>query len=64
MKALLTVAGIAIISSIVEKLMDEYGQGNKVVFVKIAAYIACGYVALDYWWEGVRFVATTFGVHI
>jgi hypothetical protein len=64
MTALFTVAGISIISEIVARLMEEYGQGNKIVFVKIAAYIACGYVAFDFWWDGVRYVASQFGVHI
>jgi hypothetical protein len=64
MTALLTVAGISIASEMIAKLMEEYGQGSKVVFIKIAAYIACGYVAFDFWWDGVRYVASTFGVHI
>lgn len=64
MTTLLTVAGIAITSEIIARLMEEYGQGGKVVFIKIAAYIACGTIALDFWWDGVREVARAFGVNI
>lgn len=61
---LFTIAGIAVGSAIVSKLMEEYGQGSKVVFVKIVAYCACGYIAFDAWWDLVGYVATSFGVSL
>lgn len=64
MTAMLTVAGIAIASEFIANLMENFGHGNKVIFVKIASYMACGYVAMDFWWDGVRMVAGQFGVHI
>lgn len=64
MSALLTVAGIAIASEFIGKAMEHFGQGDKIIFIKIAAYVACGYVAMDFWWDGVRHVAHAFGVSV
>ncbi|WP_308636094.1 hypothetical protein [Paenibacillus silvisoli] len=64
MTTMLTIAGIAIASEFIGNLMEHFGHSNKVVFVKIAAYISCGYIAMDFWWDGVRTVAGQFGVHI
>lgn len=58
------IAGIAIASEFVGRLMEDHGHGNKVVFVRIIAYVACGVIALDCWWTGVRDIARTFGVSI
>ncbi|MFD1953753.1 hypothetical protein ACFSL6_17605 [Paenibacillus thailandensis] len=58
------VAGIAIGSEFVAMLMEENGHGNKVMFVKIASWVSCAYVALDFWWEGLRHAAAFFGVYI
>lgn len=62
MSALFTVAGIAIISELIQKVLDGIGHGDKAVFVKIASYIASGYVAWDVWWDGVHMIASEFGV--
>lgn len=59
-----TVAGIAIASEFAGRVLENMGQGDKVVFVNIAAYIACAGVALHFWWAGVKYVAYTFGVSI
>lgn len=64
MTTLFTVAGIAIGSELVGKIMEYYGQSGMIPFVKIVAYMACGYVALDAWWDGVRHVAHMFGVQL
>lgn len=60
----LQIAGIALGSELISKLMEETGHGGKVVFVKLISYVAGAYIALDYWWQGVRYVAHMFGVHI
>lgn len=62
MESLFAVAGVGIVSELVGNVLENIGQGNKVVFVRIASYIACGYIAWDVWWEGVSYVASKFGV--
>jgi hypothetical protein len=64
MGTMLTVAGIAIGSEFIGKVMEEFGQGNKVIFIKVAAYIACGVIAMNFWWDGVRTVVHAFGVNL
>lgn len=60
----LKVAGVAIASEFISKLMEDAGHGGKVVFVKITAYVGCGLIAMSYWWDGVRYIAHAFGVSI
>lgn len=60
----LKVAGIAIASEFIGRLMEENGHGNKVVFVRIISYVACGLIAFDCWWGGVRGIAQAFGVRL
>ncbi|WP_127532723.1 hypothetical protein [Paenibacillus kobensis] len=62
MSALFTVAGIALTSKLIEHVMEQFGHGDKVVFIKIIGYIAAGYVAWNFWWGGVHYVAARFGV--
>ena len=52
MTSVFTVAGIAIGTSIVEYLMELYGHGDKVKFVKIIAWMAAGYITLDAFYSG------------
>lgn len=61
---ILKIAGIAIGSEIVGRLMEENGHGGKVVFVKIVSYVGCAYIAMDYWWAGLRHIAHAFGVTV
>lgn len=58
------VAGIAIASEFIGRLMEDHGHGNKVVFVRIISYVACGYIAFECWWDGVRKIAHAFGVSL
>ncbi|MGO4371976.1 hypothetical protein AB4Z21_14525 [Paenibacillus sp. MCAF20] len=58
------IAGIAIASEFVGLLMEEHGHGNKVVFVKIITYVGCAYIAMDFWWSGLRTIARAFGVYV
>lgn len=60
----LKVAGIAIASEMISKLMEEHGHGGKVVFIKMIAYVSCAYITFDFWWSGLRYVANSFGVSI
>lgn len=60
----LKIAGIAIGSEIIGRLMEESGHGGKVVFIKIIAYVGCAYIALDFWWTGLRTIAHSFGVSV
>lgn len=62
--AALKIAGIAISSEFIGRIMEDMGHGNKVVFVRIATYVACGYIAFEAWWDAIRYVAHTFGVRI
>lgn len=64
MAPIFKIAGIAIASEFVQKAMEEYGQADKTVFVRIAAWVAGGYVAFDSWWSAVNEVASDFGVSI
>lgn len=56
------IAGIVIGSEVISKLMEENGQGGKVVFVKIVSYVSCAYVAFEAWWDLVHYVMRVFGV--
>ena len=58
------IAGVAIGSEFIGRLMEENGHGGKVVFVKIVAYVACASIAFNAWWDTLRYVAHTFGVSI
>jgi hypothetical protein len=58
------IAGIAIASEFVGRLMEDHGHGNKVIFVRVITYVACGMIAMEYWWQGVKYIASTFGVRI
>lgn len=58
------IAGIAIASEFITKVMDEYGHGDKTVFVRIVSWCAGGYVAFEAWWDGVHMVASQFGVQL
>lgn len=61
---LFEVLGIGIVSHYSGMILENMGQGGKAMYVKIGASVACAYVAFDTWWDGVREVARTFGVHI
>lgn len=63
MSTLFAVAGVALTSQLIEQIMGYLGHGDKVVFVKIAAYIAAGYIAWDVWWDGIHMIAREFGVY-
>jgi len=64
MASLFTVAGVAGVSALTEHLLERFGHGNKVVFVKIAGYCICAYVAWDVWFDLVHYVSTMFGVRL
>lgn len=64
MTILLTVGGIAIGSAITERMLQASGHENMAMLVNVTAYVACGCIALNYWWSAVHYVVTTFGVHI
>ena len=64
MGPIFTIAGIALGSTLVQKLLEETGHGSKTIFISISGYVACALVGLDYWWDGIRYVARTFGVMI
>jgi hypothetical protein len=61
---ILKVAGIAIGSEIIQKVMEENGQGGKVMFIRIIGYVGCGIIAFNYWWDGLRSIVAIFGVYI
>lgn len=56
------IAGIVIGSEIISKLMEEQGQGGKVVFIKIVTYASCAYIAFQSWWDLIHYTMSSFGV--
>ncbi|OBZ13324.1 hypothetical protein [Bacillus sp. FJAT-26390] len=64
LEPVLKIAGIAISSEIIGRLMEENGHGGKVVFIKIVAYVGCAYIAMEFWWAGLRYIARSFGVSV
>lgn len=56
------IAGIVIGGEIIGKLMEENGQGGKVVFIKIISYASCAYIAFQAWWDLVHYIMRSFGV--
>lgn len=56
------IAGIIIGSEVVTRIMEEYGHGGKVPFIKIVAYCSCAYIAFDAWWDLVHYIMRSFGV--
>lgn len=59
--AVLGVAGVAHLSG---HVLEQTGNGNLGIFVKIGAYCACAYIAWDTWWVTLRYVAGKFGIHL
>jgi hypothetical protein len=62
MAPVIKVAGVAIATLVVEKVMEKTGHEDKIVFVSIISWVTCAYIALDFWWDGVKYVMQTFGV--
>lgn len=62
--SLFGVLGVAAVSSLSEYLLDRFGHGDKIVFVKIAGYCICAYVAWDIWLDLVHYVGFKFGVRL
>lgn len=63
MAPIVTVAGIALGSAVIEKAMEVMGHGDKVVFVKIISWVAAAGFTLNFWWDGVKHVVQSFGVY-
>lgn len=62
--AIFKILGIGVVSHFSTSVLENMGHGGKVIFVKIAGYVACAYVSFEVWWECLRQVAHTFGVHV
>lgn len=62
--SLFAVAGVGIAAELIGMVLENIGQGNKVVFVRIASYVVCGFIAWDVWWDGINYVASKFGVSL
>lgn len=58
------VLGIGVVSHFSGNVLEQMGHGGKVMYIKIGAYVGCAYIAFDAWWECLRKVAHTFGVHV
>lgn len=56
------IAGIAIGSALLEKLMESQGHGDKRGFVRIVAYLACAGIAIDETFDYMRRLGARFGV--
>ncbi|MGG4090585.1 hypothetical protein [Paenibacillus lautus] len=62
--AIFKILGIGVVSHFSANVLENMGHGGKVMYIKIAGYVACAYVSLDAWWDCLRMVARTFGVHV
>ena len=62
MKTILKIAGIAIGSALLEKLMESQGHGDKKNFVRIVAYLACASIAIDETYDYMRRLGARFGI--
>lgn len=58
------VLGVGVVAHLSGIVLENIGHGGKVIYVKIGAYVASAYIAFDAWWDCVREVARTFGVHV
>jgi len=62
MKTILKIAGIAIGSAVLEKLMESQGHGDKTNFVRVVAYLACASIAIDEAYDYMRRLGLRFGI--
>jgi hypothetical protein len=62
LQPIFVVAGIGVIAYALETVLNNIGQGDKVVFLKITSWSAGAYVALEIWWKVEAYVERMFGV--
>ena len=62
MTSILGVLGVAAASNLSEYVLEHIGHGDKVIFIKIAGYCVCAFIAWDIWWKLVNHVSFVFGV--
>lgn len=61
---IITVAGIAAVTWLVETAMEKTGHGDKVVFVRLVGYGTAAYYSFRVWFGYMRKVASMFGVFV
>ena len=47
LSAAFKILGISLVGDILIRTMENYGHGDKVPLVKIALYVACGFIVWD-----------------
>lgn len=63
-KAVMWIGGLSISSSVVEKLLENYGQDRFIPILKIAGYVVCAYIALDFCVDTIKLTGRKFGVRL
>lgn len=58
------IAGIAVATLFVEKVMENFGHGDKVVFVRIVGYSAAALHGFRTWFRYMHAIASMFGVYV
>lgn len=59
---LFKILGIGVVSHFSGAALENLGHGGKVIYLKIAGYCVCAYVAFDTWFDALHKIAAMFGV--
>jgi hypothetical protein len=58
------VLGVGVVTHFGGSILENMGQGSKVLYLKIAGYAVCAWIAFDVWWTYLQRIAAIFGVHV
>lgn len=58
------VLGVGVATHFGGIVLENMGQGGKVMYLKIAGYVVCAGIAFHTWWDYLRQIAAIFGVHV
>lgn len=57
------IAGVALVGAVVEKFVESHGHGDKTPMIRLATYVATGWMAIDECYDYMRRIGGKFGVY-
>lgn len=58
------ILGIGVATHFGGIILENMGQGGKVLYVKVAAYALCAWITFETWWGYMEKIAMIFGVSV
>jgi len=58
------IAAVGIASHAIERKIERTGHGGRVIYVRMATYVAYGVIALYQWRIAFRMLGIAFGIHV